>query len=112
MTKKKFQRIVRAATPQERERHAAIRQQVVQEFPPATGAQRQDGIHLAYRVQGQILMNEVRRPDEDHANAMDSGLHIFIEVDVSPDGAILDCHRFIQPAGFLLPIGTDRRRGS
>jgi hypothetical protein len=42
MMQKKFQRIVRAATPQERERHAAIRQQVLQEFPPAAGVHRQD----------------------------------------------------------------------
>ena len=42
MTRKTFQRLVRPATPQERERHAAIRQQVQQEFPPAASAHRQD----------------------------------------------------------------------
>jgi ribosome-binding protein aMBF1 (putative translation factor) len=40
MAEKKFKRIVRPATAEERERHAAIRQTVVQEFPPAKGAKR------------------------------------------------------------------------
>ena len=40
MTKKKIERVVRAATAEERQRHAALRQQVMQEFPPAEGAGR------------------------------------------------------------------------
>ena len=39
---KKFQRIVRPATPEERQRHVAIRHKVQQEFPPAAGAHRQE----------------------------------------------------------------------
>jgi hypothetical protein len=42
MAKKEFKRIVRPATPEERARHAAIREQVMQEFPPAEGAGRKD----------------------------------------------------------------------
>src|SRR5579864_443259 len=38
MAKKNIQRIVRPATPEERRRHALIRQQVMQEFPPAPSA--------------------------------------------------------------------------
>jgi ribosome-binding protein aMBF1 (putative translation factor) len=37
MTEKKFKRIVRPATAEERERHAAIRQAAVREFPPTEG---------------------------------------------------------------------------
>lgn len=40
MAEKKFKRIVRPATTEERERHAAIRQAIVQEFPPAAGSGR------------------------------------------------------------------------
>ena len=39
MSKKNIQRIMRPATPEERKRHATIRQQVMQEFPPAPGAE-------------------------------------------------------------------------
>ena len=42
MAQKKFQRLIRSATAQERQRHAAIRRKVQQEFPPATGAHRQE----------------------------------------------------------------------
>jgi hypothetical protein len=38
MAKKEFKRIVRAATPEERQRHAEVRAKVVQEFPPAENA--------------------------------------------------------------------------
>ncbi len=40
MTEKKFKRIVRPATAEERERHAAIREAIAQEFPPAQGGGR------------------------------------------------------------------------
>src|SRR5947208_14788355 len=40
MAEKRFKRIVRPATAEERERHATIRQIVVQEFPPVEGAGR------------------------------------------------------------------------
>jgi len=40
MAEKKFKRIERPATAEERRRHAAIRRAVVQEFPPAEGARR------------------------------------------------------------------------
>jgi hypothetical protein len=39
---KKFDRITRPATVEERKRHAAIREKVMQEFPPAEGAGRKD----------------------------------------------------------------------
>jgi DNA-binding transcriptional regulator YiaG len=42
MTKKTFQRVQRPATAEERARHAAIREQVMQEFPPAEGSGRKD----------------------------------------------------------------------
>ena len=42
MAQKKFQRIVRSATTEERQRHAEIRHKVQQEFPPAIGAYRQE----------------------------------------------------------------------
>jgi hypothetical protein len=42
MAQKKFQRIVRPATAEERQRHAEIRHKMRQEFPPATGAHRQE----------------------------------------------------------------------
>jgi hypothetical protein len=35
MAEKKFKRIVRPATPEERQRHAEIREKIMQEFPPA-----------------------------------------------------------------------------
>src|SRR5258707_208636 len=38
MAKKEFKRIIRPATPEERSRHAEIRRQVMEEFPPAEGA--------------------------------------------------------------------------
>lgn len=41
MPEKRFTRIVRPATTEECQRHSAIRQQVMQEFPPAPGAGRQ-----------------------------------------------------------------------
>jgi hypothetical protein len=40
MAEKRFKRIERPATAEERERHAAVRQAIVQEFPPAEGAGR------------------------------------------------------------------------
>ena len=40
MAEKRFKRLVRPATAEERERHAAIREAVLQEFPPAEGAGR------------------------------------------------------------------------
>ena len=40
MTEKRFKRIERPATPEERERHATIRGTIVQEFPLAEGAGR------------------------------------------------------------------------
>ena len=40
MTEKPFKRIVRPATAEERERHANIRQTILQEFPPAEGGGR------------------------------------------------------------------------
>jgi Helix-turn-helix len=42
MAQKKFQRIARSATAEERQRHAEIRHKVQQEFPPATDAHRQE----------------------------------------------------------------------
>jgi ribosome-binding protein aMBF1 (putative translation factor) len=42
MAEKKFKRILRPATVEERERHAAIRQKIMQEFPPAENAGRQE----------------------------------------------------------------------
>jgi hypothetical protein len=41
MAEKKFKRIERLATADERERHDAIRAKVMQEFPPAPGAGRE-----------------------------------------------------------------------
>jgi DNA-binding XRE family transcriptional regulator len=40
MTEKRFQRIERPATEEERKRHAAIRPMIEKEFPPAEGAGR------------------------------------------------------------------------
>jgi len=42
MAQKKFQRILRSATAEERQRHAEIRRKVQQEFPPAPDARRQE----------------------------------------------------------------------
>ena len=42
MARKEFKRIIRPATAEERARHSAIRNQVMQEFPPAPGAGRKD----------------------------------------------------------------------
>ena len=42
MAQKKFQRILRPATAEERQRHAEIRRKVQQEFPPVPGARRQE----------------------------------------------------------------------
>ncbi len=40
MAKKQIQRILRPATAEERKRHAANREKVMEEFPPAPGARR------------------------------------------------------------------------
>lgn len=40
MAEKQWQRTVRPATAEERERHAALRQQLHEEFPPAESAER------------------------------------------------------------------------
>jgi Helix-turn-helix len=40
MAEKHFKRITRPATTEERERHAKVREAIVQEFPPAAGAER------------------------------------------------------------------------
>jgi hypothetical protein len=42
MTVSKSKRIIRPATPEERKRHAEIREKVMQEFPPAPGAGRKE----------------------------------------------------------------------
>jgi DNA-binding phage protein len=42
MGEKHFERILRRATAEERARHAEIRKKVMQEFPPADGAGRQE----------------------------------------------------------------------
>jgi hypothetical protein len=42
MAQKKFQRLIRSATVEERQRHAEIRRKVQQEFPPAPGARPQE----------------------------------------------------------------------
>jgi hypothetical protein len=42
MTEKKFNRVVRPATAEERKRHAEIREMVMKEFPPSPGAGRRD----------------------------------------------------------------------
>jgi len=42
MAQKKFQRILRSATAEERQRHAEIRRKVQQEFPPTPDARRQE----------------------------------------------------------------------
>jgi DNA-binding transcriptional regulator YiaG len=38
MTEKKFKRVLRPATVEERKRHAEIREKVMREFPPSPGA--------------------------------------------------------------------------
>ena len=38
MAKKEFKRVIRPATTEERQRHAKIREKVMQEFPPASDA--------------------------------------------------------------------------
>jgi hypothetical protein len=40
MDEKRFKRIVRPATAEERQRHAEIREKILEEFPPAEGAGR------------------------------------------------------------------------
>jgi hypothetical protein len=42
MSAKKFRRIVRPATAEERVRHAEIREEVMREFPPSPGAGRKE----------------------------------------------------------------------
>ena len=42
MPEKKLKRIVRPATAEERQRHAEIRQRIMQEFPPASDSGRQE----------------------------------------------------------------------
>ncbi len=42
MAEKKFKRITRPTTAEERKRHAAIRQTVMEEFPPAPSAAKQE----------------------------------------------------------------------
>ena len=42
MAKREFQRIVRPATPEERRRHAEIREQAMEEFPPSPDSGRNE----------------------------------------------------------------------
>jgi ribosome-binding protein aMBF1 (putative translation factor) len=42
MTKKSFKRVVRPATAEEKKRHAEIRSQVMEEFPPSQPTHRRD----------------------------------------------------------------------
>lgn len=49
MTGKKFRRIIRTATAEERERHADIRKKVMEEFPPALSAGRGQRAHKVSR---------------------------------------------------------------
>ena len=42
MTEKKFKRVIRPATAEERKRHAEIRKKVMREFPPSPRAARTD----------------------------------------------------------------------
>lgn len=42
MMKKKFKRVIRPATAEERKRHAEIREKVMKESPPAPGAGRRE----------------------------------------------------------------------
>ena len=42
MAHPKIQRIIRPATPEERQRHEEIRRKVMEEFPPAPGAGRRE----------------------------------------------------------------------
>ncbi len=42
MGEKKIKRILRAATPEEQERHTAIREQILEEFPPGEEAPREE----------------------------------------------------------------------
>jgi hypothetical protein len=44
MAKKELKRVIRPATAEERKRHAEIRAQVMQEFPPAPGAGRVESL--------------------------------------------------------------------
>ena len=53
MTEKKFKRVLRHATPEERARHAKFRQAILEEFPPAESATRPEsppGIPLQIRL--------------------------------------------------------------
>jgi hypothetical protein len=42
VAERKFKRIERPATAEERQRHAAVREQIMQEFPPAEGTGRRE----------------------------------------------------------------------
>jgi hypothetical protein len=42
MTARKFERVIRPATAEERKRHAGIREKVMREFPPSGGTSRAD----------------------------------------------------------------------
>jgi hypothetical protein len=77
MAEKRFQRIVRPATAEERERHAAARQAVVQEFPPAEGAGRQEAppgipaqIRQAREAQGLTWYALAKRAGIPNANTV------------------------------------------
>ncbi len=51
MAEKKFKRLERPATAEEREHHAAIRQAVMREFPPAEGSgRRQSPLGIPTRI--------------------------------------------------------------
>jgi hypothetical protein len=77
MAEKRFQRIARPATAEERQRHATIRQAIRQEFPPAEGAGRREAppgiparIRQAREAQGLTWYAVAKRAGIPNANTV------------------------------------------
>jgi DNA-binding transcriptional regulator YiaG len=77
MAEKKFKRIARPATVDERKRQAAIRQAVMEEFPPAQGGGRQESptgipaqIRQAREAQGLTWYALAKRAGVQSANTV------------------------------------------
>jgi DNA-binding XRE family transcriptional regulator len=77
MGEKRFKRIERPATAEERARHAAVRRAVVQEFPPAEGGGRPESppgiparIRQARQLQGLTWYAVAKRAGIPNANTV------------------------------------------
>src|SRR5262249_42856812 len=85
MPEKRFKRVVRLATVEERERHATIRRTVVEEYPPAEGAGRSEsppGIHTQIPGQLEAALDRQQRQYDAHARLLADEALVRVQFDL------------------------------